>query len=507
MEAEWMAKRAQLRELLHTRPDLTLKEQASYLGYSYGWAKKWKKRLVQAPPDDHDVLRSQPRRNHVEPYQWDPLVERRIEQMRLVPPKGLRRTPGPVTLLIYLPEDEELIAKGCRLPKSSRTVWNILKRLGLITRAPQISHEPLPLADPLEEVQMDFQDATTVERDWSIDGKVMHLVEVLNFVDRGTSILLSTQARSDFHAATALEAVIDFLREHGRPQRLSFDHDPRWVGGSSGWDFPSALIRFLWGVGVDVRITPVHQPWHNAFVERYVSKLGGRGPSVHCMKRDLLPSCFRYRSTLIFIHVIVIFGNKGSALPAPTTILGDEGQKPVGSAILRVIDGGWNDPLFQGEKAWLSKLQTAGGLDPRRQRKGWRCPVLPSIAGEIKPVPLCDGGLVYRTRSSDPARLLIKKLQCTLTTDVRRGRRLAVEAHHLPKVSPPILCREKEMRERTKGLSLKEQPPMLSIRKRQAQHVAALVGRQGKAPLLPSGAGVGCAIDPPLECQDQSHLL
>lgn len=82
MEAEWMVKRAQFRELLHTRPDWTLKEQASYLGCSYGWAKKWKKRLAQAPPDDQGVLRSQSRRNHVEPYQWDPLVERRIEQMR-----------------------------------------------------------------------------------------------------------------------------------------------------------------------------------------------------------------------------------------------------------------------------------------------------------------------------------------------------------------------------------------------------------------------------------------
>lgn len=269
MEAEWMAKRTQLRDLLQTRPDLTLKEKASYLGCSYGWAKKWKRRLAQAPSEDQESVRSQSRRNHVMPYPWDPLVERRIEQMRLVPPKGLRRIPGPVALLAFFPDDQELIAKGCRLPKSSRTVWKILDRLGLITRAPKPRHEPLPLAAPLEEVQMDFQDATTVERDWGVEGKLQHLVEVLNFVDRGTSILLQAQAREDFHAATALEAVIDFLRTHGRPQRLSFDHDPRWVGGSSGWDFPSALIRFLWGVGVEVRITPVHQPWHNAFVERY----------------------------------------------------------------------------------------------------------------------------------------------------------------------------------------------------------------------------------------------
>lgn len=238
MEAEWMAKRTQLRNLIQTRPDLTLKEKASYLGCSYGWAKKWKKRLAQAPAEDREIVRSQSRRNHVEPYQWDPLVEQRIEQFRLFPPKGLRRTPGPVALLAYVSEDQELLAKRCRLPKSSRTIWRILDRRGLITRAPKLRHDPLLLADPLEEIHMDFQDATTVERDWSVEGKLQHLVEVLN-------------------------------RIHGKPQRLSFDHDPRWVGGSSGWDFPSALIRFLWGVGVDVRITPVHQPWHNAFVERY----------------------------------------------------------------------------------------------------------------------------------------------------------------------------------------------------------------------------------------------
>src|SRR5258708_16308157 len=50
---------------------------------------------------------------------------------------------------------------------------------------------------------------------------------------------------------------------------MSFDHDPRWVGGSSGWDFPSALRRFLLAVGVEVRLCPPHQPQKNAYVERY----------------------------------------------------------------------------------------------------------------------------------------------------------------------------------------------------------------------------------------------
>jgi hypothetical protein len=48
---------------------------------------------------------------------------------------------------------------------------------------------------------MDFKDASTVPAD--PEGKQKHVVEVLNFVDAGTSILLSAQAHDDFHAETA----------------------------------------------------------------------------------------------------------------------------------------------------------------------------------------------------------------------------------------------------------------------------------------------------------------
>ena len=46
-----------------------------------------------------------------------------------------------------------------------------------------------------------------------------------------------------------LLAVIRFLQDYGRPARMSFDHDPRWVGGSSGWDFPSADASLFAGGG------------------------------------------------------------------------------------------------------------------------------------------------------------------------------------------------------------------------------------------------------------------
>jgi hypothetical protein len=50
-------------------------------------------------------------------------------------------------------------------------------------------------------VQTDFKEITTVPPD--PEGKQQHVIETLNFVDAGTSILLSAQAHPDFHAETA----------------------------------------------------------------------------------------------------------------------------------------------------------------------------------------------------------------------------------------------------------------------------------------------------------------
>ncbi|HLZ57334.1 MAG TPA: hypothetical protein VKR06_10335 [Ktedonosporobacter sp.] len=84
------------------------------------------------------------------------------------------------------------------------------------------------------------KDASTVPADPSGEGKRQHVVEVCNFVDAGTSILLSAQAHDDFRAETALQAIVNVLRRYGCPRLFTLDHDPRWVGSQSGRDFPSA---------------------------------------------------------------------------------------------------------------------------------------------------------------------------------------------------------------------------------------------------------------------------
>jgi Integrase core domain len=128
---------------------------------------------------------------------------------------------------------------------------------------------------------MDFKDVGSVSPEQGSQGKRQHVVEVCNFVDAGTSIVLSAQAREDFHEQTALEAVITFLRQYGCPRQMTFDRDPRWVGGVSGRDFPSPLRRLLLCLGVTPHICPPHRPDKNAYVERYHRTYGQECLQIH----------------------------------------------------------------------------------------------------------------------------------------------------------------------------------------------------------------------------------
>ena len=267
MEAEWMAKRATLRWLLHTYPQWTQKDYAAFLHCSVGWVKKWKKRLKEASPDDLSVLHARSRARHRPFPPPDPAVVARIVQIQQDPPENLKRTPGSRTILYYLHRDPKLQAQGLRLPRSARSIWKILRKEGMILDAPAARQRPLPPREPLEEVQIDFKDVTTVPAD--PDGKRQHVVETCNFVDAGTSILLQAQVRDDYRAETAFDAVVEFLRRYGLPQMLTFDRDPRWVGSQSGRDFPSAFRRFLLCLGIQPNVCPPHQPQKQAYVERY----------------------------------------------------------------------------------------------------------------------------------------------------------------------------------------------------------------------------------------------
>ncbi len=105
MEAEWQADRSSLRELMHSRPELSLKQMAEQLKRSYAWAKKWAKRFLSAPVDDVEILHSRSRARQTPFPGWHPQVWRCVEQIRQIPPDGL---PFPVQTLAFIVVQETL---------------------------------------------------------------------------------------------------------------------------------------------------------------------------------------------------------------------------------------------------------------------------------------------------------------------------------------------------------------------------------------------------------------
>jgi len=270
MESQWVCQRAHLRALLSLHPDWSQQQLADAVGCSKSMVNTWKKRFAEADPRDVTILLSRSRApHHHSPRLGEEVVER-IMELRLSPPENLKRTPGPKAVLYYLSRDETLRIRGLRLPRSTRTVWQILDQAGLIERAEPVKRSPLPLQGLLQEVQMDFKDVITASADPTApSGKRQHLIEVCNFVDAGSSRLLSAQVHEDFHAETAFDAVIHFLRSYSLPVMLTMDRDVRWVGSATQRDFPSALLQFLYCIGVQPNVLPPHHPELNCYVERY----------------------------------------------------------------------------------------------------------------------------------------------------------------------------------------------------------------------------------------------
>ena len=265
MEAVYYAARANLRRLMRLHPQWTHQQYAQAVDMSRGWVKKWKKRLAEAEPEDKQVLHSRSRARIHPPERISQVVVERIIQMRDEPPEGLRRVPGPKALLYYLPRDEQV--HGERLPRSSRTIYRILKQAGRIGRRRPHVQEELARPAPMRQWQLDFKDASTVPPDPF--GKQQHVVEVLNVVDEGTSVLVDAQVRADFVAETTVEAVADLFVRQGLPQVIRVDRDVRFVSSPSGSDFPSALVRFCECLGIGVLLCDPHHPQQNGFVERY----------------------------------------------------------------------------------------------------------------------------------------------------------------------------------------------------------------------------------------------
>jgi len=267
MNAQWLVDRQRLRSLLEIRPDWTLQDLADALGRSLSWVKKWVARLRLAAPDDEQVLHDRSCARHTPPERLSQLVVERILAIRDTPPQHLNRIPGPKAILYYLEQEATTTLQGERLPRSTKTIWHILRQHQRIVAPVAREHHRFTRPEPLRSWQLDFKDASTVPPE--VQGKQQHVVEVLDVVDVGSSILIAAEARADFTMATAIETAAAIVSEQGLPDMVTIDRDPRFVGETSQRESPSPFLRFWLCLGVEVNICPPRRPDLNAFVERY----------------------------------------------------------------------------------------------------------------------------------------------------------------------------------------------------------------------------------------------
>ena len=267
MEEQWLADRQRLQHLLDTHPEWTRQDLADATGRSLGWVKKWKRRLHGTSASDPSVLLSRSRARKTPPLRLSDAIIARILDIRDHPPHNLGRIPGPKAILYYLQLEADTTLAGERLPRSTRTIWLTLRQHQRIVLTPSRTHRPVERSEPLTDWQLDFKDASTVPA--AAEGKRQHVIEVLDIVDTGTSLLLDAQPRADFTMATTIAAVAQTVREIGLPERITVDRDARFVGGTQYTDAPSPFLRFWLCLGVQVTVLPPRRPDLNAFVERY----------------------------------------------------------------------------------------------------------------------------------------------------------------------------------------------------------------------------------------------
>ncbi len=269
MLLSYYAARANLYHLWHQHPQWDHATLAAALGSSKGWVKKWLKRFREAQAAGvplADILPGHSRARKHPPIKTHALVVEQVLAIRDQPPEGLRRVPGQQAIRYYLQRDGALLFFQLPVP-SAKTIYRILKAHDRIPEHKKRVHQPLERPAPMTCWQLDFKDVSSVPAD--PDGKRQHVVETLNIIDTGTSVLLDAHVRADFTAETALQAVALTLARYGCPKLITLDRDVRWVGSPAGSDFPAALIRFCACLGIEVEVCAPQHPQENGFVERY----------------------------------------------------------------------------------------------------------------------------------------------------------------------------------------------------------------------------------------------
>jgi hypothetical protein len=203
MTLSYDAARANLSSLVQEHPNWTHAQFAATLGYSKGWVKKWLSRVreeLAAGLPLEQIWQGHSRARKTPPTQTHPLVVEQILAIRDQPPEGLRRVPGQEAIRSYLERDPALQFFQVPIP-SCKTIDRVLKTHQRIPERTQPVHQPLERPKPMTAWQLDCKDVSSVPAD--PQGKRQHVVETLNIIDMGTSLLLDAHVRADFTAETA----------------------------------------------------------------------------------------------------------------------------------------------------------------------------------------------------------------------------------------------------------------------------------------------------------------
>lgn len=259
MEHEWELDRIRLYQLRRDHPNWTLKQLANAVGRCLSWVKKWLKRFREVDQPSLDMFKSQSRAPHTRPREVVDVVRDAVLALRDELPEKYGRVVGPKTILYHLHHDPLLQKLGVYLPRSTRTIWLILKAAGRIPKRVR-HHHPIDRPEPMSHWEMDF-------------GQVGQQFEFLTVIDRGTSILIDTPTNEHFNAESALLMVAQILLLMGVPDKLRFDNDTRFVGSWLTDGYPSPLMKFLVCVGSEPDLVEPGKPYLKPFAERSVRTL------------------------------------------------------------------------------------------------------------------------------------------------------------------------------------------------------------------------------------------
>ncbi|GAB5426389.1 MAG: hypothetical protein Crog4KO_35360 [Crocinitomicaceae bacterium] len=263
VETQWTYDRIQLFKLRRRHPNWSYQKLADYLGYSLSWVKKWLKRFQDTKIHNLSLFSGESRAPKNPAHKVTPAIRDVILSLRHKLSEEYGRVTGAKTILYHLHHDGHFGADEI-LPSSHTTIWRVLKDAGYIPKRVK-NHIPLDPTPPMQEWEFDFGEVRIA--------KDVHF-EIAPLIDRGTSILIDVpHKQTTYQADTTLEMLIEVFRNYGYPDRLRFDRDSRLIGSVGMDDFPSALMRFAWCIGIEPIVCPPRRPDKKGYVERVIRTL------------------------------------------------------------------------------------------------------------------------------------------------------------------------------------------------------------------------------------------